>query len=92
MKGDDLDKIKADTEALTKPLYELSAELYKETQAQEVLLAHKALQVLRVLKKPMTMLLTLKLLTTTRNNPVYKAPSALLKRLDVLKVRRRRFA
>ncbi|WP_337603117.1 molecular chaperone DnaK, partial [Phascolarctobacterium succinatutens] len=34
MKGDDLDKIKADTEALTKPLYELSAELYKETQAQ----------------------------------------------------------
>lgn len=35
MKGDDLDKIKADTEALTKPLYELSAELYKETQAQE---------------------------------------------------------
>lgn len=35
MKGDDLEKIKADTEALTKPLYELSAELYKETQAQE---------------------------------------------------------
>lgn len=35
MKGEDLDKIKADTEALTKPLYELSAELYKETQAQE---------------------------------------------------------
>ncbi len=35
MKSDDLDKIKADTEALTKPLYELSAELYKETQAQE---------------------------------------------------------
>ena len=35
LKGDDLDKIKADTEALTKPLYELSAELYKETQAQE---------------------------------------------------------
>lgn len=35
MKGDDLDKIKADTEALTKQLYELSAELYKETQAQE---------------------------------------------------------
>ncbi len=33
MKGDDLDKIKADTEALTKPLYELSAELYKETEA-----------------------------------------------------------
>ena len=27
MKGDNLDKIKADTEALTKPLYELSAEL-----------------------------------------------------------------
>ena len=35
MKGDDLDKIKADTEALTKPLYELSAELYKETEAQK---------------------------------------------------------
>lgn len=34
-KGDDLDKIKADTEALTKPLYELSAELYKETEAQK---------------------------------------------------------
>ena len=33
MKGDDLEKIKADTEALTKPLYELSAELYKETEA-----------------------------------------------------------
>jgi len=28
-----LEKIKADTEALTKPLYELSAELYKETEA-----------------------------------------------------------
>ena len=35
VKGDDLDKIKADTEALTKPLYELSAELYKETEAQK---------------------------------------------------------
>ena len=35
LKGDDLDKIKADTEALTKPLYELSAELYKETEAQK---------------------------------------------------------
>lgn len=35
LKGDDLEKIKADTEALTKPLYVLSAELYKETQAQE---------------------------------------------------------
>lgn len=34
LKGDDLEKIKADTEALTKPLYELSAELYKETEAQ----------------------------------------------------------
>lgn len=33
MKGDDLEKIKKDTEALTKPLYELSAELYKETEA-----------------------------------------------------------
>ena len=33
MKGDDLDKIKADTEALTKPLYELSSELYKQTEA-----------------------------------------------------------
>ena len=35
VKGDDLAKIKADTEALTKPLYELSAELYKETEAQK---------------------------------------------------------
>ncbi len=35
VKGDDLDKIKADIEALTKPLYELSAELYKETEAQK---------------------------------------------------------
>ncbi len=35
LKGDDLEKIKADTEALTKPLYELSAELYKETEAQK---------------------------------------------------------
>ena len=33
MKGDDTDKIKADTEALQKPLYELSAELYKQNQA-----------------------------------------------------------
>ena len=32
MKGDDVDKIKADTEALQKPLYELSAELYKQSQ------------------------------------------------------------
>ena len=33
MKGDDAEAIKKDTEALTKPLYELSAELYKETEA-----------------------------------------------------------
>jgi len=33
LKGEDNDKIKADTEALTKPLYELSAELYKQTEA-----------------------------------------------------------
>ncbi|MBQ0108454.1 MAG: molecular chaperone DnaK [Phascolarctobacterium sp.] len=33
MKGNDLEKIKKDCEALTKPLYELSAELYKETEA-----------------------------------------------------------
>ena len=32
MKGDDVDKIKADTEALQKPLYELAAELYKQNQ------------------------------------------------------------
>lgn len=32
MKGDDVDKIKADTEALQKSLYELSAELYKQNQ------------------------------------------------------------
>ena len=32
MKGDDVDKIKADTEALQNPLYELSAELYKQNQ------------------------------------------------------------
>ena len=32
MKGDDVDNIKADTEALQKPLYELSAELYKQNQ------------------------------------------------------------
>ncbi len=35
LKGDDLEKIKADTEALTKPLYELSAALYKQTEAQQ---------------------------------------------------------
>ena len=52
--------------------------------------ALKVLQVLRVLKKLTMMLLMRKLLTTTRNNPVYKAPSALLGLLDVLKVRRRR--
>ncbi|MGE4588217.1 MAG: molecular chaperone DnaK [Acidaminococcaceae bacterium] len=33
LKGDDVEKIKADTEALTKPLYELSGELYKQTEA-----------------------------------------------------------
>lgn len=33
MKGDDVEAIKKDTEELTKPLYELSAELYKETEA-----------------------------------------------------------
>lgn len=33
MKGNDLEKIKKDCEALTKPLYELSAELYKATEA-----------------------------------------------------------
>ena len=33
MKSDDTAKIKADTEALQKPLYELSSELYKRTQA-----------------------------------------------------------
>ena len=33
LKGEDMEKIKADTEALTKPLYELSAELYKQTGA-----------------------------------------------------------
>lgn len=35
MKGNNFEKIKADTEALTKPLYELSAELYKETEANK---------------------------------------------------------
>lgn len=33
LKGEDMEKIKADTEALTKPLYELSVELYKQTEA-----------------------------------------------------------
>ncbi len=33
LKGQDSAKIKADTEALQKPLYELSAELYKQNQA-----------------------------------------------------------
>ena len=32
LKGTDNDKIKADTEALTKPLYELSSELYKQAE------------------------------------------------------------
>ena len=35
LKGDDLEKIKADSEALTKPLYELSAELYKQSEAAQ---------------------------------------------------------
>ena len=35
LKGEDVEKIKADTEALTKPLYELSAELYKQTEADK---------------------------------------------------------
>ena len=33
LKGDDIEAIKKDSEELTKPLYELSAELYKETEA-----------------------------------------------------------
>ena len=33
MKGDDVEAIKKATEELTKPLYELSAELYKQTEA-----------------------------------------------------------
>lgn len=33
LKGTDNDKIKAGMDALTKPLYELSSELYKQTQA-----------------------------------------------------------
>ncbi|MBQ2342793.1 MAG: Hsp70 family protein, partial [Acidaminococcaceae bacterium] len=35
LKGNDNDKIKASTEALTKPLYELSAELYKQAEANK---------------------------------------------------------
>ncbi|MCH4158304.1 MAG: molecular chaperone DnaK, partial [Acidaminococcaceae bacterium] len=35
LKGNDVAKIKADTEALTKPLYELSAELYKQAEANK---------------------------------------------------------
>jgi molecular chaperone DnaK len=35
LKGTDVAKIKADTEALTKPLYELSAELYKQAEANK---------------------------------------------------------
>nr|WP_092068535.1 molecular chaperone DnaK [Dendrosporobacter quercicolus]NSL47131.1 molecular chaperone DnaK [Dendrosporobacter quercicolus DSM 1736]SDL77410.1 molecular chaperone DnaK [Dendrosporobacter quercicolus] len=34
LKGTDLEKIKADTEELTKPLYELSAAVYQATEAQ----------------------------------------------------------
>ncbi len=34
LKGNDIEKIKADTEELTKPLYELSAEMYKQAQEQ----------------------------------------------------------
>ena len=35
LKGDDNEKIKASTETLTKPLYELSAELYKQAEANK---------------------------------------------------------
>ena len=35
LKGDDLELIKKNKEALQKPLYELAAELYKETEAQQ---------------------------------------------------------
>lgn len=34
LKGNDIEKIKADTEELTKPLYELSAAVYQATEAQ----------------------------------------------------------
>lgn len=35
LKGTDIEKIKADTEALTKPLYELSSAVYQQAGAQE---------------------------------------------------------
>lgn len=35
LKGEDIEKIKTETENLTKPLYELSAELYKQAEAQQ---------------------------------------------------------
>lgn len=35
LKGTDLEKIKADTEELTKPLYEMSAAMYKEDEAAQ---------------------------------------------------------
>ena len=34
LKGNDIEKIKADTEELTKPLYELSAAMYQQAEAQ----------------------------------------------------------
>jgi molecular chaperone DnaK len=35
IKTDDIDKIKADTEALTKPLYDLTSDMYKQADAQQ---------------------------------------------------------
>ena len=35
MKGDDLDKIKSASEAVTKPLYDLTSEMYKQAGAQQ---------------------------------------------------------
>ena len=35
MKGDDIEQIKSASEALTKPLYELSGDMYKQAEAQQ---------------------------------------------------------
>ena len=56
MKGDDVDAIKKATEDLTKPLYELSAELYKQTEAAKGAEAGNAGTATQAaLKKPTTM-------------------------------------
>ena len=58
LKGTDLEKIKADTEELTKPLYEMSAAMYKEDEAAQA--GSKQLMLVQLLKMKKLLMLSIK--------------------------------